>query len=63
MLSGWFSYNITLQSSLFQEIRGRAGGLDYWVVAMLAEMQAMVAGLSLVGNLDGICYLPDLKTR
>ena len=30
---------------------------------MLAEMQAMVAGLYLVGNLDVICYLPDLKTR
>ena len=30
---------------------------------MLAEMQAMVTGLYLVGNFNVICYLSDLKTR
>ena len=33
------------------------------MVATLAKMQAMVVGLYLVGNLDVICYLPDLKIR
>ena len=72
-LTGWCCYGIcfectpracvTLQSSLFREIRGRAKGLYWSVVATLAEMQAMVARLYLVGNLDVICYLPNLKTR
>jgi len=54
---------VTLQSSLFREIRGRAQGLDWYAVATLAEMQAIAAGLYLAGNLEVICYFPDLRIR